>query len=91
MPKTMMVVKQPPPSFLAPQPAATPRKSLLMCSVKQLPCQLDLGEQTVVSLLERCRWPQARQIRPPEAERYATKAEETAHAGGSARHSTNFK
>jgi hypothetical protein len=27
-----MVLKQPPPNFFAPYPAATPRSSLLMCS-----------------------------------------------------------
>jgi alkylation response protein AidB-like acyl-CoA dehydrogenase len=34
MTKTRMVLKQPPPSFFAPQPAATPRNNLLMLRTK---------------------------------------------------------
>jgi hypothetical protein len=57
---TKMVVKQPPPSFFAPQPAATPRKSLLICSdVKQSACQHRGTNKAATSGVGPGHWPRA--------------------------------
>jgi len=60
MTNTKMVVKQPPPSFFAPQPAATPRKSLLICSnVKQSACQHGWTNKAATSAFGPGHWPRA--------------------------------